>query len=117
MKSNCKNCGNNDYKDGKCSYCGTDYGLTGDLVQDEWLIALRRKRVMEEDGYVFNIMNHQLRASDSVSGNIFFSPNAHKITYAIHQVWEWYCDLKYMPEELKFKPIPEDEYITKISFN
>jgi len=96
MKSNCKNCGSSEFKDGKCAYCGTDYGLTGDKIQDEWLIANKRKATMEADGWEFYVESQgQYSAHCMKKDDYTYCVFRNNYFQMIEGLWEEYCQLKY----------------------
>jgi len=113
---NCKNCAGTEFKDGKCESCGTDYGFTGDKIQDAWLLINKRKKAMEEDGYVFTIdtttpepprpdtkfwRQYYLTPQKFLKvtkGDKVFVGNTALIENEMENIWNWYCKVKYTPE-------------------
>ena len=96
---NCKNCGATEFKDGKCSYCGTDYGLTGDITIDQYLIAEKRKGIMEADGWEFS---HSTDGSELIGKKddswMVICENPHQeLVKGINKAWEHYLEAIYIP--------------------
>lgn len=54
--TNCKNCNGNEFKDGHCAYCGTEWGFTGEPIVDNYTRVLKRKKILEDEGFTLRLV-------------------------------------------------------------